>query len=97
MKSIVEKWLAATGLGIRENHLTAKMLQDFGDCHADMGIKLVGQTGNEERDLRHDKECSKLTDEMINAPDLFQVGGVVTLVRKSFAIQSGSLTRAAAA
>jgi hypothetical protein len=47
--------------------LTAEVLEDFGDGDADVGIELVGEAGDEDGDLGHVEECSKLGNERINA------------------------------
>jgi hypothetical protein len=44
---LLKKRLAATGLGLGEKHLAAETLEDFRDGDADVGIKLVGQAGDE--------------------------------------------------
>ncbi len=50
MKAIVVKRLAAAGLRLRERDGAAEMLEDFGDGHADVGIELIGQAGDEKGD-----------------------------------------------
>jgi hypothetical protein len=53
VEAVVEEGLAAAGLRFGEDDLAAEMFEDFGDGDADVRIELVGQAGNEERDLGH--------------------------------------------
>jgi hypothetical protein len=52
MKPVVEKRLPAARLRLRETHLTTVMLKDL--CHRDpdLRIKLVGQTRDEQRNVK---------------------------------------------
>ena len=46
MESVVEKWLAATGLGGGESHFATEAFEDFGHGDANVRIKLIGQACN---------------------------------------------------
>src|SRR4051812_35252304 len=52
--SVVEERLAATGLYLWKANLASVVLQDPGDGDADVWIELIGQAGDEQRDVvRH--------------------------------------------
>jgi hypothetical protein len=51
VEAVVEKRLAAAGLSGGEFDLAVEVFEDLGDRDADVGIKLVGQAGDEKRDF----------------------------------------------
>ena len=51
VEAVVEKRLAAAGLRLRKLDAAAEVLEQLGDRDADVGVKLVRQTGNKKRDV----------------------------------------------
>jgi hypothetical protein len=51
MKAIVEKRLAAAGLCSGKCNPAPEPLENPRDCDSDLRIELVGQTGDEKRDI----------------------------------------------